>query len=83
MYQRLRHDDGANGAPMLRKIADAWRDLTEAGDSAELAIVSNRAPDPANPWYLPGIPGLAGWSLTSRRTGLGAGCDPDCGETFP
>jgi hypothetical protein len=49
MYQRLRHHDGANGAPMLRKIADAWRDLSKAGDPVELAIVTNRAPDAADP----------------------------------
>ena len=45
----LTQSSSANGAPMLRKIADAWRDLTKAGDPAELAIVTNRAPDPADP----------------------------------
>ena len=45
----LTQPSSANGTPILRKIADAWRDLTKAGNPAELAIVTNRAPDPADP----------------------------------
>ena len=45
----LTQPSSANGTPILRKIADAWHDLTKAGDPAELAIVTNRAPDPADP----------------------------------
>ena len=37
------------GPSILRKIATAWRQLTDAGDPVELAIVTNRAPDPADP----------------------------------
>ncbi len=37
------------GPSILRKIAAAWRQLTGAGDPVELAIVTNRAPDPADP----------------------------------
>jgi hypothetical protein len=37
------------GPSILRKIAGAWRQLTNAGDPVELAIVTNRAPDPADP----------------------------------
>jgi hypothetical protein len=37
------------GPSILRKIADAWRRLAAAGDPVELAIVTNRAPDPADP----------------------------------
>jgi hypothetical protein len=40
----------ATGGPsILRKIADAWRRLAVAGDPVELVIVTNRAPDPADP----------------------------------
>jgi len=37
------------GPSILRKIAAAWRGLTAAGDPVELALVTNRAPDPADP----------------------------------
>lgn len=37
------------GPSILRKIATAWRQLTSAGEPVELAIVTNRAPDPADP----------------------------------
>ena len=37
------------GPSILRKIAAAWRLLTAAGEPVELAIVTNRAPDPADP----------------------------------
>jgi len=38
------------GSPsILRKIVAAWRQLTAAGEPVELAIVTNRAPDPADP----------------------------------
>jgi len=37
------------GPSILRKIATARRQLTNAGDPVELAIVTNRAPDPADP----------------------------------
>lgn len=36
------------GASVLRKIAKAWRQLTADGNSAELVLVSNRAPDPGD-----------------------------------
>jgi len=40
----------ATGGPsILRKIADAWRKLATPGEPIELAIVTNRAPDPADP----------------------------------
>jgi len=40
----------ATGGPsILRKIADAWHRLAAGGDPVELAIVTNRAPDPADP----------------------------------
>jgi hypothetical protein len=40
----------ATGGPsILRKIADAWRELAAADDPVELAIVTNRVPDPADP----------------------------------
>jgi hypothetical protein len=40
----------ATGGPsILRKIADAWGRLGAAGDAVELALVTNRAPDPADP----------------------------------
>jgi hypothetical protein len=35
--------------PILRKIADARRQLAMTGEPIELAIVTNRAPDPADP----------------------------------
>jgi len=37
------------GPSILRKIAASWRQLTAAGEPVELAIVTNRAPDPADP----------------------------------
>jgi hypothetical protein len=37
------------GPSILAKIAAAWRQLTGAGDPVELAIITNRAPDPADP----------------------------------
>ena len=37
------------GPSILRKIAAAWRQLTDTGDPVELAIVTNRAPAPADP----------------------------------
>ena len=37
------------GPSILRKIAEAWRRLTDAGEPVELALVTNRAPDPADP----------------------------------
>lgn len=37
------------GPSILWKIAAAWRQLTAAGEPVELAIVTNRAPDPADP----------------------------------
>lgn len=36
------------GPSILRKIAASWRRLTESGEPVELALVSNRAPDPAD-----------------------------------
>lgn len=36
------------GASVLKKIANAWRLLTADGTSAELVLVSNRAPDPGD-----------------------------------
>lgn len=40
----------ASGGPsILRKIADAWRQLAGTSEPVELAIVTNRAPDPADP----------------------------------
>lgn len=42
-------DPTATGGPsILRKIADAWRKLAAAGAPVELALVTNRAPDPAD-----------------------------------
>jgi hypothetical protein len=37
------------GPSILRKIAAAWRQLTSGGEPVELAIVTNRAPGPADP----------------------------------
>jgi hypothetical protein len=37
------------GPSILWKIADAWRKLTAVANPVELAIVTNRAPDPADP----------------------------------
>jgi hypothetical protein len=37
------------GPSILWKIAAAWRQFTSAGDGAELAIITNRAPDPVDP----------------------------------
>jgi SMODS-associated and fused to various effectors sensor domain len=37
------------GPSILANITAAWRQLTGAGDPVELAIVTNRAPDPADP----------------------------------
>ena len=37
------------GPSILQKIAAAWRQLTDAGEPVELSIVTNRAPDPADP----------------------------------
>jgi hypothetical protein len=37
------------GPSLLRKIATAWQSLTANGRPADLALVSNRAPDPADP----------------------------------
>ena len=37
------------GPSILRKIATARRQLTNVGNPVELAIVTNRAPDPADP----------------------------------
>lgn len=39
----------AGGPPVLAKIAAAWLDLTAAGDPVEVALVTNRTPDPADP----------------------------------
>jgi hypothetical protein len=39
----------AGGPSILAKIAATWRKLTAGGDSVELALVTNRAPDPADP----------------------------------
>ncbi|MGW7431367.1 SAVED domain-containing protein [Streptomyces sp. NPDC054861] len=36
------------GPSVLKKIAKAWRQLTVDGDSVELVLVSNRAPDPGD-----------------------------------
>lgn len=36
------------GPSILAKIAAAWRQLTGAGDPVELALITNRAPDPAD-----------------------------------
>jgi hypothetical protein len=36
------------GPSILRKIAAAWRQLTRTGEPVDLAIVTNRAPDPAD-----------------------------------
>jgi hypothetical protein len=39
----------SNGGPsILRKIAAAWRKLTAQGDPVDLALITNRAPDPAD-----------------------------------
>ena len=40
---------GTGGPSILRKIAAAWRELSGAGDPVDLAIVTNRAPDSADP----------------------------------
>ena len=45
----LTRPSATGGPSILRKIADAWRKLAAAGDPVELAIVTNRAPDPADP----------------------------------
>jgi hypothetical protein len=37
------------GPSILRKLAASWQQLTSAGDGADLAIITNRAPDPADP----------------------------------
>jgi SMODS-associated and fused to various effectors sensor domain len=37
------------GAPIIRKIADAWRTLTAGGEPVEVGIVTNRLPDPNDP----------------------------------
>ncbi|MGH3188904.1 MAG: SAVED domain-containing protein [Streptosporangiaceae bacterium] len=37
------------GPSTLAKIAAAWRQLTSTGDPVELALITNRAPDPADP----------------------------------
>ena len=39
----------ADGPSILAKIAAAWHELTATGDPVELAIITNRAPDPADP----------------------------------
>jgi hypothetical protein len=39
----------ADGPSILAKIAATWRQLTATGDPVELAIITNRAPDPADP----------------------------------
>lgn len=36
------------GPSILRKIADAWRELAPSGEQVELAIVTNRLPDPTD-----------------------------------
>jgi hypothetical protein len=38
----------AGGPSLLAKIAAAWQRLTATGDPVELAIITNRAPDPAD-----------------------------------
>ena len=37
------------GPSILRKIAVAWNQLARTGEPVELAIITNRAPDPADP----------------------------------
>ena len=37
------------GPSIIQKITAAWRKLTASGEPVELAIVTNRAPDPADP----------------------------------
>jgi hypothetical protein len=37
------------GPCILAKIAEAWRQLTNTGDPVELALITNRAPDPGDP----------------------------------
>jgi CBASS immunity sensor of nucleotide second messenger signals len=48
-FDYLTRPTAAGGPSILRKIADTWRELTAGGEVAELAIVTNRAPDPADP----------------------------------
>ncbi|MGW6914714.1 SAVED domain-containing protein [Kitasatospora sp. NPDC054939] len=38
----------AGGNSVLKKIALAWRQLTAEGDSADLVLATNRAPDPSD-----------------------------------
>lgn len=39
----------ADGPSILAKIAAAWHQLTRTGDPVVLALITNRAPDPADP----------------------------------
>jgi hypothetical protein len=40
---------GSGGPGVLQKIAQAWRDLTYVSVPVDLALISNRAPDPDDP----------------------------------
>ncbi len=46
--QYLTEPSRSGGESILRKIADAWRRLAPSGESVELAIVTNRLPDPTD-----------------------------------
>jgi hypothetical protein len=59
------------GPSILRKIATARRQLTNVGDPVELAIVTNRAPDPADRSSPAGPPAHAGSFHEPPRTARG------------
>lgn len=39
----------SNGPSILRKIADAWKELSKPGEPIEVVLVTNRFPDPNDP----------------------------------
>lgn len=45
----LTRPTSTGGPCLLKKIARAWRRVTTTGDPADLALITNRAPDPADP----------------------------------
>jgi WD40 repeat protein len=44
----LTEADPKGGLPILQKMAESWRRLTQSGEFVELVLVTNRAPDPAD-----------------------------------
>lgn len=47
-FEYLTQPTPAGGPSILRKIVGAWRKLAMTGEPVELAIITNRAPDPAD-----------------------------------